>query len=92
MLSSFLVRLVGKSKIQQRKCNAYCAHLGAFQTHLTLIFVVHTLPARSSAVKLQSLALRPLISSVETVCLGKEWRPVSHVERLSLSSAYLSAW
>lgn len=80
----FLARLVGRSKVQQRKCSVSYARPEAFQTLWTLSFAVHTPPARSSAVRLQPLALRPLMPSVETVCLSKGCPSVSQFVCLSL--------
>lgn len=56
-LVSSLARLVGRSRVRQRKCDAKCAQLEAFQTHWTLSFAVHTPPVRPSAVRLQPLAM-----------------------------------
>ena len=67
----FLFRLVGRSKVQQRKCSVSCAPLEAFQTHSTLRSAAHTPPARSSAVRLQPLALRLQTLPVGTVVLGE---------------------
>lgn len=82
----FLARPVGRSRVQQRKCNADCARLEAFQTRWTLNCAVHTPPARSSAVRLQPPALRPLTLSVGTVCPGKRCRSVSRFCALCLSA------
>lgn len=47
----FFVRLVNRSKVQQRKCDANCAPLEAFQTHLTPVFAVRMPPARPLVAK-----------------------------------------
>lgn len=73
-----LARLVSRSRAQQRKCDAARVRLEAFQTRWTLNFAVHMPPVRPSAVRLQPLAPRPLMQSVEPVWLGKDRLSVSH--------------